>query len=94
MADFGEKERPHIDASPDSLMYDPRDIIDSCEVYMVGERQQTDPDVIPFIQTMNLDGLNRMLLEMKATFDDGVMVNAIDMIIFGNICTNVSLLEI
>ena len=90
MADLREEERPHVDTSPDSLMYDPRDIIDSCEVYTVGERQKTNPDTIPFIQTVNLNGFKGILLKVKATFDDGAMVNIIDTTFFWNICDKVS----
>jgi malonyl CoA-acyl carrier protein transacylase len=58
-------------------MYD-KDIINFFDVYSVGE----NGDAIQFERVINLIGINGELVTIRATFDDGAMVNVIDMAAF------------
>jgi hypothetical protein len=58
-------------------MYD-NNIINFFDVYSVGE----NGDAIQFERVINLIGINGERVAIRATFDDGVMVNVIDMAAF------------
>jgi hypothetical protein len=65
-------------------MYDM--IINFCDVYSVGEKG----DAISFERVINLIGINGELVAIKATFDDGAMVNVIDMAAFEGVKNQLS----
>ena len=73
-AGLGENKRPHVTTV--SSMYDSRDIIDCHELYTVGNAS------VPFEKDIDLIGIDGELVRVRAIFDDGGMVNAIDSKIF------------
>jgi hypothetical protein len=79
-ATLGEGDRPHIDTSLNTSMYD-TNVIDFFNVYTVGE----NGDAIPFEKQINLVGVNGELVALRATFDDGAMVNVIDRVVFDKV---------
>ena len=58
-------------------MYD-SDIINFFDMYSVGE----NGDAMQFESVINLIGINGERVAIRATFDDGAMVNVIDMAAF------------
>ena len=70
---MGGGERPHMDTSLNTSMYD-TNIINFFDVYSVGEKG----DAIPFEKGISLVGIIGELVALKATFDDCAMVNVID----------------
>jgi hypothetical protein len=79
-AALGEEDRPHVDMSLNTSMYD-TNVIDFFNVYTVGE----NGDAIPFEKQINLVGVNGELVALRATFDDGAMVNVIDRVVFDKV---------
>jgi hypothetical protein len=69
-------------------MYD-KNIINFFDVYSVGE----NGDAIQFERVINLIGINGELIAIKATFDDGAMVNVIDMAAFEAVKNQLSELQ-
>ena len=68
---------PHV---PKILcMYDSLNMIECYELYNVGNA------VVPFEKEIMLVGVDKGLVGIRATFDDGTMVNVIDTKIFGSI---------
>ena len=64
-------------------------IINFFDVYSVGEKG----DAIQFERVINLVGINGELVAIKATFDDGAMVNVIDMAAFEEVKNQLSKLQ-
>jgi hypothetical protein len=69
-------------------MYD-NDIINFFDVYSVGE----NGDAIQFERVINLIGINGERISVRATFDDGAMVNVIDMAAFKEVRNQLSELQ-
>ena len=84
-AALGDGERPHVDTPLITNMYD-NDIINFFDVYSVGE----NGDAIQFERVINLIGINGERVAIRATFDDGAMVNVIDMTAFEEVKSQLS----
>jgi hypothetical protein len=84
-AALGERERPHMDTSLNTNMYD-TNIINFFDVYSVGEMG----DAIPSEKEISLIGVNGELVALKATFDDCAMVNVIDKVAFEGVKNQLS----
>jgi hypothetical protein len=79
-ATLGEGDGPHIDTSLNTSMYD-TNVINFFDMYTVGE----NGDAIPFEKQINLVGVDGELVALRATFDDGAMVNIIDRVVFDKV---------
>jgi hypothetical protein len=66
-------------------MYVPHSVIEYWEVYTVGAKGIGEEVAIPFVHTVQLEGLGRSLVSLLATFDDAAMVNVIDSVLFATI---------
>ena len=66
-------------------MYVPHSVIEYWEVYTVGAKGIGEEVVIPFVHTIQLEGLGRSLISFRVTFDDAAMVNVIDSVLFAMI---------
>jgi hypothetical protein len=66
-------------------MYVPHSVIEYWEVYTVGARRVGDKVVVPFVHSVQLEGLGKRLVLLRATFDDAAMVNVIDSVLFATI---------
>ena len=66
---------PHVPKIP--CMYDSSNMMECYELYNVGNA------VVPFEKEIMLVGVDKGLVGIRATFDDGAMVNIIDTKIFG-----------
>jgi malonyl CoA-acyl carrier protein transacylase len=69
-------------------MYD-SNIINFFDVYSVGE----NGDAIQFERVINLIGINGERVAIRATFDDGAMVNVIDLAAFEEVKNQLSKLR-
>ena len=75
MAIIGEIERPHI---AKESMYESYDIINFHKLFNVGNVE------VPFEKELQLVGVDGKLIQIRAIFDDGAMVNVIDAGIFAS----------
>ena len=66
-------------------MYVPHSVIEYWEVYTVGARRIGDEVAVPFVHSVQLEGLGKRLVSLQATFDDAAMVNVIDSVLFATI---------
>ena len=69
MAIIREIERPHI---AKASKYESSDIINFHELFNVGNME------VPFEKKLQLVGVDGKLVQIRAIFDDGAMVNVID----------------
>jgi hypothetical protein len=66
-------------------MYVPHSVIEYWEVYTVGARRIGGEVAVPFVHSVQLEGLGKKLVPLWATFDDATMVNVIDSVLFATI---------
>jgi hypothetical protein len=66
-------------------MYVPHSVIEYWEVYTMGAKGIGEEVAIPFVHTVQLEGLGKNLIPLRATFDDAAMVNVIDSVLFATI---------
>ena len=82
---LGNSKWPHVDTHLDKCMYVPCSVIEYWEVYTVGSRRIGQEVAVLFMDTVQLEGLRRNHILLRATFDDTTMVNVIDSILFATI---------
>jgi hypothetical protein len=63
----------------------PHWVIEYWEVYTVGAKGIGEEVAIPFVHTVQLEGLGRNLIPLQATFNDATMANVIDSVLFATI---------
>ncbi|KAJ7619673.1 hypothetical protein FB45DRAFT_840119, partial [Roridomyces roridus] len=80
----GEEGEPRTNFVFTDNMYSEHDAINPVDVYGVGEGREEEEKAKPFIQTVQLVGVNGELVDVVATFDDCAMVNCIDTAVFSN----------
>ncbi|KAJ6492931.1 hypothetical protein C8R47DRAFT_1070423 [Mycena vitilis] len=95
-ASFGESWRAPTDVHTSANMYsksEPESILLS-DVYSLERRNMAaDVEAVPFTQTVQLNGPRGEGVELKGTFDDGAMVNAIDSVKFEHTAGHLGALE-
>jgi hypothetical protein len=81
VAVLGDNKAPHIDF----CMYESEFIFEYCDVFTVGARGRTENVARAFIHEVCLKGSLETQVCVRATFDDGALVNVIDTIVFETI---------
>lgn len=84
-ASFGEDWRAPKDIRTTTSLYSKADSINISDLYSVERRMSDDAEAVPFTQAVQLNGPRGERVELKGTFDDGAMVNAINSATFNDV---------
>jgi hypothetical protein len=75
-------------------MYEPEFISEYCDMFTVGAKQRSEDAAQAFMHEVCLESSLETQVQVMATFDDGALVNVIDMAIFDSIRNKLSSLKV